>query len=399
MLELEEELVKKAKTTMARKRKGRRTLAWMTLVALLCGMSVPAWARKWDPKSEREIGEKVCAEVDKRYKRWKDDKALKRVQEIVQAIAAQTERPDVKYDVRLIDTDEVNAFSIPGGFIYVTKGLIQKVQSEHELAGVLAHEIAHNCSYDALEQARRSQKLFMGAIGAALLAVLLGAKRDIVSTTVQAGLYIRQGILSRYSIEIEERADKHAVAYLVKTGKYNPVGLLTFMERLAQEERRKMPPDAGVFETHPLSRLRVAALIDAITAAGITINRRAVIKWKKPEVKEVEACGGKWPAVVWWDQTIFVVVGPDADAAKKRAEQIRARLTDALAKGARRADLSIVGAGPENTDIALVAMGTTVLKVTAADAKAQGKTPEDLASEALHAIARALTRERLAYEF
>ncbi len=371
-----------------------RKVAWLVIAAFVAVSSV-AWARKWDPKKEREIGKRVCAEVEKRYKRWKNDKALKRVQQIVQDIAKQTERPDVKYDVRLLDTKEVNAFSIPGGFIYVTRGLIENAQSDDELAGVLAHEIAHNCAYDALEQARRSQKLFMGAIGAALLAVLLGARRDVVAATAQAGLYVRQGILARYSIEIEERADRKAVEYLLKTKKYNPVGLLTFMERLAREERRTMPPDYGIFETHPLSRIRVSNLIDQLAEAGVRINRRAVIKWKKPEVREIEVGDKKWPAVVWWDEVIFCVVGPDAETAKKRAEEINKRLTKALAEGATRAEFTLEGS---DEGISLTAMGQTVLTVTAADAEAHGKKMEDLAEEVLHAIRRALMRERFAYE-
>jgi len=319
----------------------KRLLAYVALLALLVSTS-SAWAKKWDPKKERQIGERVCAEVDKQYKRWKNDAALKRVQAIVAAITPHTDRPDVKYDVRLVDDKEVNAFSIPGGFIYVTRGLIEAVQSDDELAGVLAHEIAHNCEYDALTQAERSSKLFMGALGVALAAVVLGAKSEVVATTAQAGLFVRQGILSKYSLEIEARADRNAVRYLSKT-KYNPVGLLTFMERLARKERREMPPEAGVYETHPLSRQRVVMLIDEITDAGFAINRRAVIKWRKPQIKETQVGEAKWPSVTWWDEVLFTVVGPDAEAAKKRAEEINKRLTDVLAKGARRADFSVGG--------------------------------------------------------
>jgi hypothetical protein len=360
------------------------------LVLLAAG----AGAKKWDPKKEREVGEKVCAEVDKEFKRWDNEDALKRVKAIADAIAVQTQRPDVQYDVRLLDSPEINAFSIPGGFIYVTRGLVEAVHSDHELAGVLAHEIAHNCTYDALEQAERSQKLFLGTLGAAVLAIILGANRDVVATTAQAGLYVRQGVLSQYSIEIESRADKNAVAYLVKSN-YNPVGLLTFMERLAQEERRKMPPDMGVFESHPLSRERVAMLIDRLTAAGVTINRRAVINWRKPEVKEVEVAGGKWPAVTWWDETIFGVVGPDTDKAKTRAEDINTKLTQVLEKGASRSDFTLER---QQGGLALVAAGETILVISEADAQAQGTQLDELADNTLRAVRRALTRERFAYE-
>ncbi len=367
----------------------------MALVVALA-VAVSAVAAKWSPEEERKIGEKVCAEIEKEYKRWDNKDALKRVQAIVNEIAPHTDRPEIKYDVRLLDVKEKNAFSIPGGFIYVTRGLIEDVQSDDELAGVLAHEIAHNCTYDALNQAKRSSRMFLGSLAAGLAAILLGAKSDVVRATVTAGLYARQAILSRYSIDIEARADRNAVRYLLKT-KYNPVGLLTFMERLAREERRKMPGDPGIFQTHPLSRKRVAMLIDTLTQAGVTINRRAVLKWRKPEVKQVEVAGGKWPAVTWWDHTIFVVVGPDAKAAKARAAAIAKRLTDVLAAGALRSDFTIKGT---DNGAALVGRGQVVLTATAEDAKAQGKKdPAELAKAALQAVNHALTRERLEYQF
>lgn len=362
---------------------------------LLAVLASPSWGKKWDPKQEREIGEKVCVEVDKEYKRWEDEAALARVKAIVDAIAAKSDRPEVQYDVRLVEDPEVNAFSIPGGFIYVTKGLVEEAHSDDELAGVLAHEIAHNCSYDALEQAERSRKLFMGALGAALASIVLGAGGDVVATTAQAGLYVRQGVLSHYSLEVESQADRNAVRYLAKS-EYNPVGLLTFMERLARKERREMPDDAGVFETHPLSRQRVAVLMEQITAAGVTVNRRAVTKWRQPEVQEVEIAGGKWPAVTWWDQRVLAVVGPDAETAKARAEEINGKLTEVLAQGAQRSDFTLAGRAE---GIALVARGEPVLVVTQEDARAQETTVEALAEAAHTAIRRALTQERFAYQF
>ena len=363
---------------------------------VLASACLPVWGKTWDPKKERELGQQVTVEVEKHYKRLDDPEALKRLQAIVSALVPHTQRPDVEYDIRLLDTPEVNAFSIPGGFIYVTKGLLEAVQSDDELAGVLAHEIAHNCHYHALVQAERSRKLFMGALGAALVAIILGARSEVVATTAQAGLYVRQGVLSRYSIDMEAEADRDATRYLLASN-YNPVGILTFMERLARDERRAMPPDAGVFQDHPLGYERVAMLINELTAAGVVINRRATINWRKPEIKEVEVSGReeKAPAVVWWDRTIFVFVGADLEAQKARAAEFSERLTAALAKGASRPNFTI---DQVEGGVALLAYGEPLLVVTAEDAAAHGKEPALLAREALEAIYAALTQERLAYE-
>lgn len=375
----------------------RHMIIGVLLASLLVATaSAPALAKTWDTKKERELGQQVTVEVEKQYKRYEDPEALKRIQEILAAIVPHTQRPDVQYDVRLLDTKEVNAFSIPGGFIYVTKGLLEAVQSDHELAGVLAHEIAHNSHYHALVQAERSRKLFMGTLGAALAAIILGAGSDVVATTAQAGLYVRQGVLSRYSIDMEREADRDATRYLLASN-YNPVGILTFMERLARDERRLMPPDAGVFQDHPLGYERVAMLVEELTAAGVVINRRATLNWRKPEITQVEVSGQeeKAPAVVWWDRTIFVFVGPDLEAQKARAADFNERLTAALAKGASRPNFTI---DQVEGGVALLAYGEPLLVVTAEDAAAHGKEPAVLAREALDALCAALTQERFAYE-
>jgi Zn-dependent protease with chaperone function len=377
---------------------GRHKLASLSALALLAGLLLPAWAApRYDPKEERKIGESVCAEVDKEFKRLDDKEVFKRVQGVVGAIVPNTQRPDIVYDIRLIDTPEINAFSIPGGFIYVTKGLLGAVQSDDELAGVLAHEIAHNCHYDALVQANRSRKLFLGALGAAVAALILGARSDVIATAAQAGLYVRQGILSHYSIDIEANADADAVKYMCKTS-LNPVGLLTFMERLARTDRLKMTPDPGIFQDHPESSQRVVMLMDELTAAGVRINRRATSTWRQPEVKDVKLDGREAPspAVLWWDQTIFAVLDPDAAKAKARADDLAKQLTAALARGATVSDFTIDRGA---SGVALLAFGQPLLIVTPDDATARGKDAADVASDVLHALRRALMRERLAYQF
>jgi predicted Zn-dependent protease len=358
----------------------------MFAVVLLSGVVLAAAAApttagpkpRYDPKEERKLGEGVCAEVDKEYKRWDDKEAL-------------------KYDIRLIDVAEINAFSIPGGFIYVTKGLMGAIQSDDELAGVLAHEMAHNCHYDALVQADRSRKLFMGALGAALAAICLGGKSEMVAAAAQAGLYVRQGILSEYSIDIEANADRDGINYLCKT-KYNPVGMLTFMERLARADRMQMAPDPGIFQDHPDTPQRVAMIIDELTANGVKINRRATTKWAQPEVKEVKVEGhsAAVPAVVWWDQTIFAVLDSDPAKAKARAADLAKQLTAALTAGATESDFSI---DQRLAGMALVAFDQPLFTVTAEDAAAYAKDAADVAQDSLHALRRALLREKLAYQF
>jgi len=341
---------------------------------------------------EQRIGAEAAAQVEAEYTRYEDEEAHARLVAMVNEIAAASGRPDVEYDVRLLDTDEVNAFSLPGSIIYVTKALLSAVQSDHELAGVLAHEIAHNCTYDALVQADRNRELFTGSVAATIAAILLGAGSDTVSTVLLAGEYIRRGVLGGYSVDLESRADRHAVEYLLKTS-YNPAGLLTFMGRLAAQWRREAQQDP-LFPTHPDPGKRVADLAEQLYDAGVDVNPRATTQWERPVAEEVEADGQTVAHVVLWGDEIFrvMVPGPDAETPLARAEAIVGRLTPLLEAGVQRYELSV---GDHDGNPAVGARGEVILTVYPEDAQAQGTDQATLAGRAEMALMVALRTEEL----
>ncbi|MEA3403844.1 MAG: M48 family metalloprotease [Armatimonadota bacterium] len=344
---------------------------------------------------EQRIGAEAAAEVEKQYERYEDEEAQARLTEIVTEIAKVSGRPDVEYDIRLLDTEAVNGFSLPGGIIYVTKGLLGAVQSDHELAGVLAHEIAHNCTYDALLQADRNKELFTGSLAAAIAAILAGGDSEMVSTVLVTAELIGRGVLNHYSIGMERAADAHAVEFLLKTA-YDPVGLLTFMERLAAKEGRQPQLERGVDKTHPLAAERVQALADQIYEAGRDINRRATTEWERPVAEEVEgeSEGEKYVRVALWGKEIFRVLtpGPEHDSPMARAEAIAARLTEALKAGMRKHDVSVTTAGET---VQVIGRGVTILTVQPADAEAQSTEVQAVADQVCAALHHALFEEKL----
>ncbi len=375
----------------------RVVTAAVTCVLLLTGL---AWAAPDDhapppfsPEYERKVGEETVAKVETEYKPYQDDEANAKLTAMTAEIAAATTRPDVKYEIHLLDTDEVNAFSVPGGFIFVTKGLLDEVQSDDELAGVLAHEIAHNCTYDALIQAERNKDLFTGSVAAAIAAILLGASSSQVSTVLIAGEFVRRGVLGGYSLNIERMADQHGAESLLKTH-YNPVGLLTFMERLAAKERREVPRDLGVYQTHPLATERVRWLVDLLDKAGVEINRRATTKWDPPKAEEVEVDGKKGAKVSLWGEDLFLVLtpGPDYESPMQRAEAIVKTLTGLLAGGMERYELHI---GEREGNPALLAEGEAIVVVYPEDAQAAGAEADKIVADVSKALRRALVKESL----
>lgn len=379
----------------------RRFVICCLLVVALAACSGSS-AKEWKPEDEAQAGKETAARIEKEVKLLEDADALQRVEAILAELVPHTDRPDVVYTLKLIDDDEVNAFTIPGGYIYVYKGLLGEAHSDDELAAVLAHEIAHNCTYDALEQAERSKKLFLGSISAALVAMVLGANTEQISGVITAGSYLQQGILSHYSLEMERRADLNAVQYLAAS-KYNPVGLLTFMERLASGMFDRPQIDYGIYETHPQATERVGYIIQAIYDMGLEINRRAVSKWDPPTFESLKPEGAAEdfevdpktaPAkITLWGEELITLTHPgEYEGIDQRAAAFCKILTDAVAERLNLYEVQIEDRG----ETALMTVrGTPLLTLDARDVSAEGSTPATAAQQVVHALARAIHRERL----
>ena len=183
-------------------------------------------ATRWDPAQEVEIGKQASAEIEAEFSLVRDEELLERLEEIVQAIASVSERPDVKYVCKILETDEVNAYSVPGGtllpngevepgsFIYVTEGLFDFVRSEHELAAILAHEIAHEAHYHALRQLEEYSRHSTDSLLAALLGVWL-SKGDpsTAGAAYLAGELLQAARTHSYTITLEKEADLERLTY------------------------------------------------------------------------------------------------------------------------------------------------------------------------------------------
>ena len=379
----------------------RRFIIVACVLALVLSAS-SALAKRWSEGQEKAVGAEVAAHIEEQYEAWEDEEAQKQIEGIVTELAPYTDRQDVKYIVKLLDTDEVNACSIPGGQIYVHRGLLEEVQSVDELAAVLAHEIAHNCTYDAMEQAERNKKLFIGGITAALVAIFVGADSSEVSGVLAAGLYVRQGILSRYSIEMEQRADMNAVRYLVGS-KYNPTGLLTFMERLAAETYKRARPDYGIYETHPQSTERCAYIIEAIYDAGLEISRRAVTKWDPPsfesigpEDAEIDPQTAPAKISLWGEEIVTITYPGEYSGIDKRAEAICNNLREALAAGLV---LYEIRTATDGEAVTVTLRDKPMMRICAEDVQSEESSPQAVADGIVRALARAMHREELARRY
>jgi MAF protein len=199
---------------------------------------------------EVQMGKAIVKEAEKEYKLAQDPLLQERVKSVGKKIAAVCDRKEINYEFKVLDEEEVNAVSLPGGFVYVNKGLLEKISTDDELAGVLAHEVGHIV-------ARHSMKKLQGYQGYSILRVLLavspvGGEVGAAADTAFAEL------LMGYSREDELLADKLGARYAKLAG-YDPHGMINFLLKLQDINRRKPLEPRSYYKTHPYvpDRIRV----------------------------------------------------------------------------------------------------------------------------------------------
>ena len=247
------------------------------LIAFLL-VSLNSFSAERDLNKEQKLGKKLSEDIEKKYEVIEDLNQNSLITEIGNKLAKASEMREMKFYFRILKKDGPNAFSIPGGYIYVTYDLFDYVQSDDELAGILAHEIAHVIHNHALKQTRDNTKFTLLTI----LAVLLTGEPDVGVL----GKLTTITLLNQYSREYEEEADLTAIDLLIKTG-YNPVGFLTFLERLYTREMFKPEVNLGIFQTHPETENRINYVKDKLKERGIDIDRRATTDYLKVSSKYI----------------------------------------------------------------------------------------------------------------
>jgi len=196
--------------------------------------------------TEKEVrqGREAAAEVDRQAKFVDDPVITEYVNRVGQNIVLHSDAK-VPFTIKVIDSDEVNAFALPGGFFYVNKGLLLAADNEAELAGVMAHEIAHVAARHAVENQAKMGLLEYAALGASIF--LGGIPGMIYQNTAGIGLL---GIFMKFSRGAEEEADKLGIQYMYAAG-YDPGAMATMFEKLEAKNKKKPGFISKAFATHP----------------------------------------------------------------------------------------------------------------------------------------------------
>src|SRR6266446_2099503 len=202
---------------------------------------------------EREIGlgKQLAQEVERSSKLIDDPVVTEYVNRVGQNLVRNSDAR-VPFTIKVIDSDEVNAFALPGGFFYVNSGLILRAQEESELAGVMAHEIAHVAARHGTKQATKGDIVQLASIPAMIFIPYGWAGY----AAYQGANFLIPMTFLKFSRDIEREADFLGLQYMYKAG-YDPNSYVTFFERIQADEKRRPGTIGKAFSTHPPTQDRI----------------------------------------------------------------------------------------------------------------------------------------------
>jgi beta-barrel assembly-enhancing protease len=205
-------------------------------------------------EKEVRLGRELAAEVDREAKFIDDPMITEYINRVGQNIVLHSDAK-VPFTIKVIDSDEVNAFALPGGFFYVNKGLILAADNEAELAGVMAHEIGHVAARHAMENQAKMNLMEYAALAGSIF--LGGWPGVIYQNTAGLGLL---GAFMKFSRSAEEEADRLGVQYMYAAG-YDPNAMATMFEKLEAKNKKKPGLISKAFASHPAPPDRRAAAL------------------------------------------------------------------------------------------------------------------------------------------
>ncbi len=306
----------------------------LTVSAVVCAQTSPD-PLAIDAKHQKDIdndikqGADVAKQVEEHEKLSKDEDMQARVKRIgaimadlanhTHLIASWGDKRFSKYnyEFKVLQGKDVNAFSLPGGHVYVYEGLMKFVQSDDELAAVLGHEISHAALRHVATMQREAAKGQIATIPVILATILAGSRAGYALPAVSL---LNQSTVSGWSLSAENAAD-YGGFQLMQKSPYNPTACLTINERLLAIEQGnpETAMDWGIFATHPPSEKRVDAMLADLKAAKLPIQRSAVTTAYTTTLKKVEVGVEAW----FNGKLIYTFTGDDA---QERAEVARKKL-------------------------------------------------------------------------
>jgi beta-barrel assembly-enhancing protease len=254
-----------------------RRLAASAAMAVLAGMSAGCAISQ---QQEIQIGTQQRDQVNSQLPIVQDREVNRYLNILGDSLAHVTARRDLEWHFYIVNTNDFNAFALPGGFIYVNRGVIERATSMSELASVLGHEIGHVVLRHSVKQMEQMQGANLGVTIACVLTSVCN------SGIAQAGINVgAQAVFAKFSRSDEAEADAAGIDELVRAG-INPKGMVTMFEKLLAERQSRPSALEAWFTDHPLEEDRIQASRDQISRINpaiirtLTSNSQAFVDFK-----------------------------------------------------------------------------------------------------------------------
>lgn len=257
----------------------KKFLALTLIFFTFFGVSYAAGEPDPDLEKERKIGEKAIEQIEQQWPLASDPAVLSKLEMIVNRLEPYMQRR-IKWEVRLLNSEELNAFCLPGGFIFFTTGIMEKLETDSELAAVMAHEMIHADRKHGLRLAAESNKVTLGALAVMILSG--GAVAPMILAQMA-----QVAMTSAYTLELEQEADRLGLEALIQSG-YSPTGMITLFERFMAEEYKQPIHDYGIYMNHPDSPKRLDAAVKILHARNIPIERKYSLGLLRTSIKQLK---------------------------------------------------------------------------------------------------------------
>jgi predicted Zn-dependent protease len=202
---------------------------------------------------EVEMGRDYASQIDAQLPIVRDPEISRYISVLGDSLARIADDRGLDWTFKVVNSPEVNAFAVPGGFIYINRGLIERADNMSQVAGVLGHEIGHVTGRHSVQQMQKAQGANFGLLGLCVLAPAV-CQNQVAGAGIQVGA---GALFAGFSRSDENEADALGVEYMVRAG-IDPRGIPDVFRKLMEEQRRRPAAVEAWFATHPLAEDRVA---------------------------------------------------------------------------------------------------------------------------------------------
>jgi beta-barrel assembly-enhancing protease len=242
----------------------RRLITGAVLAVTMAGCSVST-------QQEVEMGTQYAQQINSQLPIVQDPEINRYINVLGNQIAQRADQREIQYRFYVVNAREINAFAVPGGFIYVNRGLIERTNTLSQLAGVLGHEIGHVVRRHSVQQMQKAQGANFGVVLACVLTSICNS--DVGQTAINVG---GTALFAKFSRDDEFEADQEAVRNVIRAG-IHPRGIPEMFQILLNERNRGNAAVASWFATHPTEEDRIARAQQALAQQSPEVLRTLTV--------------------------------------------------------------------------------------------------------------------------